>query len=89
MTSHLGPQGVNANVVAPSFVHTPLNEQKWSRDHIDSYAEHFVEASPLRRLIEPVDVAYAVSFLASARARTISGEVLHVAAGSQLAPTVH
>jgi 3-oxoacyl-[acyl-carrier protein] reductase len=88
ITSHLGHLGINANVVAPSFVPSPLNDQKWSSEYIDSYARSFVEATPLARLIEPVDVAYAVSFLASHRARNISGEIIHIAAGSQLAPTV-
>jgi NAD(P)-dependent dehydrogenase (short-subunit alcohol dehydrogenase family) len=38
------------------------------------------------RLASPEDVADAVAFLASDQARFITGEVLHVAGGAQLAP---
>ncbi|MFB8372117.1 SDR family NAD(P)-dependent oxidoreductase [Pseudarthrobacter sp. NPDC055928] len=84
----LGPLGVNANVVAPSFVRTPLNSSKGSQEYVEDYARQFEAMTPLRRLIEPVDVANAVAFLASRRARNITGEVLHVAAGSQMAPAI-
>jgi enoyl-[acyl-carrier-protein] reductase (NADH) len=50
--------------------------------------EKYKAFTPLRRLIEPVDVANAVAFLAAERARNITGEVLHVCAGAQLPPTV-
>jgi NAD(P)-dependent dehydrogenase (short-subunit alcohol dehydrogenase family) len=38
------------------------------------------------RLATPDDVADAVAFLASGQARFITGEVLHVCGGAQLAP---
>ncbi|MFE7438954.1 SDR family NAD(P)-dependent oxidoreductase [Streptomyces chartreusis] len=84
----LGPLGVTVNVVAPSFLHTPFNVQKAEAAFLDSYVGRFAEASPLGRLVEPIDVANAVAFLVSDRARNITGEVLHVAAGTQLAPAV-
>ena len=84
VATDLGPSGVTANVVAPSFVRTPLHAQ----ERVEEHARAFAAASPLRRLVEPVDVAHAVAFLVSARARNITGEVLHVAAGSQLAPAL-
>ena len=84
--TELGSLGVTANVVAPSFVRTPLNETKGDDDAVADFAARFAVLSPLGRLIDPVDVAYAVSYLASDRARNVTGEVLHVAAGTQLAP---
>ncbi|GAA0895846.1 SDR family NAD(P)-dependent oxidoreductase [Pseudonocardia zijingensis] len=84
----LGPLGVTANVVAPSFVRTPFNAVKGDADHIEDYAGRFAAASPLGTLVEPVDVAHAVAFLLSDRARAITGETLHVAAGTQLAPAI-
>jgi len=80
----LGPSGVTANVVAPSFVRTPLHTEEWIEDH----AGAFVAMSPLQRLIDPIDVAHAVAFLASPRGRNVTGEVLNVAAGAHLAPVV-
>ncbi|WP_033288652.1 SDR family NAD(P)-dependent oxidoreductase [Amycolatopsis jejuensis] len=79
----LGALGVTANVVAPSFVRTPLSAVKG-----DSYGERFAAASPIGRLVEPVDVANAVAFLLSDRARAITGEVIHVTAGTHLAPHI-
>ncbi|MDV6279161.1 SDR family NAD(P)-dependent oxidoreductase [Rhodococcus jostii] len=84
----LGPLGVTANVVAPSFVRTPLNAEKGDAEFVEAYLRRFAEVSPLGRLVEPVDVANAVAFLLSDRARNITGETVHVAAGTQLAPFV-
>lgn len=84
--TELGPIGVTANVVAPSFVRTPLNATKGDPAFVDEFAKRFASLSPLNRLIDPVDVANAVAFLVSERARNITGEVLHVAAGTQMAP---
>lgn len=84
----LGPLGVTANVVAPSFVRTPFNAGKGDAEFLAGYADRFAAASPLGRLVEPVDVANAVAFLLSDRARAITGETLHVAAGTQLAPHI-
>ncbi|TXN28366.1 SDR family NAD(P)-dependent oxidoreductase [Lacisediminihabitans profunda] len=88
IASELGPIGVNANVVAPSFVRTPLNAIKGDHDYIDDYAARFTAISAMRRLIEPIDVANAVAFLASPRARNITGDVINVAAGSHMPPTI-
>jgi NAD(P)-dependent dehydrogenase (short-subunit alcohol dehydrogenase family) len=84
----LGPLGVTANVVAPSFVRTPFNNGKGDAEFLEAYAGRFAAASPLGTLVEPVDVANAVAFLLSDRARAITGETLHVAAGTQLAPHI-
>lgn len=86
--NELGPLGVTVNVVAPSFAHTPLNAEKGDPGFLEDYAGRFAAASPLGRLVEPADVANAVAFLVSDRARNITGEVVHVAAGTQLAPTI-
>jgi 3-oxoacyl-[acyl-carrier protein] reductase len=84
----LGPIGVRSNAVAPSFVLTPFNAQRRDLDDMAAMIAKYVAFTPLRRLIEPEDVANAVAFLASERARNITGEVIHVCAGSQLPPVV-
>jgi 3-oxoacyl-[acyl-carrier protein] reductase len=84
----LGPLGVTVNVVAPSFVRTPLNAEKGDAGFVEAYARRFAAASPLGRLVEPADIAGAVAFLLSDRARAITGEVLHVTAGTHLAPFI-
>ncbi|WP_326834952.1 SDR family NAD(P)-dependent oxidoreductase [Amycolatopsis rhabdoformis] len=86
MAVELGPLGVRANAVAPSFVQTPFNRQRTDITDLNEMIERYTAFTPLRRLIDPIDVANAVVFLASDRARNITGEVLHVCAGAQLPP---
>jgi NAD(P)-dependent dehydrogenase (short-subunit alcohol dehydrogenase family) len=84
----LGPLGVTANVVAPSYFPSPLNESYGDDAYRAEFGARFAEASALRRLISPSDVARTVAFLASPAARNITGEVLNVSAGAHLPPTV-
>jgi 3-oxoacyl-[acyl-carrier protein] reductase len=82
----LGPLGVRSNAVSPSFVRTPLNQQRRDIADMDAMIARYEAFTPLRRLITPEDVADAVAFLASERARNITGQVVHVTAGSHLPP---
>ncbi|RHW29173.1 SDR family oxidoreductase [Nocardioides immobilis] len=84
----LGPIGVRANVVAPGFVRSPLNASKGDSAYVEEYAREFSDLAPLRRLIEPIDVAEAVAFLVSPGARNITGDVINVAGGMHIPPTV-
>jgi NAD(P)-dependent dehydrogenase (short-subunit alcohol dehydrogenase family) len=84
----LGPLGVTVNVVAPSFLRTPFNAGKGDPGFVEAFAQRFAAASPLGCLVEPCDVADAVAFLVSDRARAITGETLHVTAGTHLAPYI-
>lgn len=80
----LGPVGVTVNAVAPSFVRTGFSAQRGDPAELDAYAERVRALTPLGELVRVEDVANAVAFLASDQAARITGEVLHVCAGSQL-----
>ncbi|GLZ09210.1 3-oxoacyl-ACP reductase [Actinomadura sp. NBRC 104412] len=80
----LAPIGVRANAVAPSFVRTRFSKQRGDERMLDDYAERVRAATPMGELIRPEDVANAVAFLVSDQSARITGEVLHVCAGSQL-----
>jgi NAD(P)-dependent dehydrogenase (short-subunit alcohol dehydrogenase family) len=84
MAVQLGPLGVTANVVAPSFIDTPFNAASGHGAAARS-AELNQRLGVLGRLGTPEDVASAVAFLASPEASFITGEVLHVCGGAQLA----
>lgn len=84
LAGELGPLGVTVNAVAPSFVRTRFSTQRGSEAEINEYTERVRQLTLLRELVRPEDVANAVAFLASDQAARITGEVMHVCAGSQL-----
>jgi len=73
LAKELAPYGINVNAVAPGFVDTALIEG-FSREKI-------INATPLRRLGEPEDIARAVVFLASEDSDFVTGEILDVNGG--------
>jgi NAD(P)-dependent dehydrogenase (short-subunit alcohol dehydrogenase family) len=74
-----GRFGVRANVVCPGTVRTPIWNQRLERqpEIFDELARFY----PLRRVVEPIDVARAAVFLASADAAAITGATLTVDCG--------
>lgn len=82
----LGPTGGTCNVVAPGPVDTPLVDSMGMGASRAANFRRYAEATPLGRVATPDEVAAAVAFFASPDAGFITGEVLHVAGGLQLAP---
>jgi 3-oxoacyl-[acyl-carrier protein] reductase len=72
----LGPKGITVNAVAPGFIGTEMVRQM-----PEKILATMVERTPIRRLGEPKDVAYAYLFLASDEASFINGTVLSVDGG--------
>ena len=77
--AELGRYGVCVNAVAPGFIRTPLVERL-----SEKVREQAVRESALGRMGEPEDVAHAVAFLCSERARHVTGAVLTVDGGQSL-----
>ena len=69
-------RNVTCNVVAPGFIATDMTS-----DIPDATKTKMLEAIPLGKMGQPEDVADAVAFLCSDRARYITGHVLHVNGG--------
>lgn len=80
----LGPHGIRVNAVAPSFLNSQFNRKIVAEN--SGLADAFRKITPLGRVGTPDDVAGAIAFLASDRASFITGDVLHVCGGAQLAP---
>jgi NAD(P)-dependent dehydrogenase (short-subunit alcohol dehydrogenase family) len=76
-----GPEGIRANVVSPGFIRTALTEFTWTNP---AWTEPLEAATPLQRAGTAEDVADAIVFLASDRARYITGHNLVVDGGSVL-----
>jgi 3-oxoacyl-[acyl-carrier protein] reductase len=77
----LGPSGVRVNAVAPGLVWREGIETAWPEG-----VARFQAAAPLRRLVQPGEVADACLFLASAASRSITGTTLVVDAGVLAGP---
>ena len=70
-----GPKGVRVNSVHPGYMPPMLNATN-AGERADK-----IEATPLRRLGEPIEVAYGVLFLASDEASFITGTELVIDGG--------
>jgi len=77
LAREVGKMGVTVNSVAPGFVDTEMTQTLAVEKR-----EQIVRRSALRRLVDIDDVAAAVEFLLSPKAKNITGTVLTVDAGN-------
>lgn len=73
--------GITANNVLPGPIETPMLEENRRGPKGDAVVEAMANATLLRRIGDPEEVAAAVCFLASERAAYITGETLGVSGG--------
>jgi 3-oxoacyl-[acyl-carrier protein] reductase len=76
LAQEVAPRGITVNAVAPGFIVTPMTDALG-----EAQRAKLTSAIPLGRLGQPVDVAAAVTFLASDEAGWITGATLHVNGG--------
>jgi 3-oxoacyl-[acyl-carrier protein] reductase len=76
LAKELGRKGVRVNAVAPGFTITPMTSEV-----PENILTMMKEKTPLHRLAEPIDIAYAYLYLASDEARYVNGAVLSVDGG--------
>lgn len=81
LAKELGAFGVTVNAVAPGLIETAMLKESDARDKIIDLA---MGESALKRVGQPEDLAYLVSFLASDRAKHITGEVIKVDGGQYI-----
>jgi 3-oxoacyl-[acyl-carrier protein] reductase len=77
LAREVGRLGINVNAVAPGFLDTEM-----TRGLADEQRTRVASRSALRRLVDVDDVADAVEFLLGEKAKSITGTVLTVDAGS-------
>jgi NAD(P)-dependent dehydrogenase (short-subunit alcohol dehydrogenase family) len=75
----LGPRGVRANAVAPTFVPTERNRPVWERI---GFAEGSMRNNPSGRMATPTDMASVVGWLVSDAASYVNGQVITVDGGA-------
>jgi len=76
----LAPYHIRVNGVEPGMIHTPAMENLGDSDLSHAIARGI----PLQRLGEPEDIAHAMLFLASDKARYITGQTIVVDGGASL-----
>ncbi|HET7095965.1 MAG TPA: SDR family oxidoreductase [Casimicrobiaceae bacterium] len=73
----LGPHGINVNAISPGVVGTAMTSSLMTAD----VRQKIVDAIPLRRLIEPPEIARLALFLASDVSRGMTGQNVALDAG--------
>ena len=92
MAKDLAPFGIRVNTICPGMVQTDLNRSVWQawndqqaadqqRDYEDWADEKVARVVPLGRWQTPADIAGLAVYLASPRARNITGQTLNVDGG--------
>ena len=75
-----GPAGITVNAVPPGFIDTPMLRGAESRGVLGD-VQATIEATPVRRMGRPEDIAAACAFLISEEAGYITGQILGVNGG--------
>jgi 3-oxoacyl-[acyl-carrier protein] reductase len=76
LAKELGRKGIRVNAVAPGYTMTRM-----MANVPEKVLQGMIEKTPLKRLGEPIDIAYAYLFLASDEAEYVTGAVLSVDGG--------
>ena len=75
LSKELGARGITVNIVSPGVTNT--DGLIMPTDAL----EHLIQATPLGRLGQPIDIAEVVAFLASEESRWVNGQVIQVNGG--------
>ncbi len=76
----LGPEGITANAVCPGSTRTAMLDASAAVYDLDSI-DGFVEHHPIGRLLEPAEIAAAVTWLCSPAASGMTGAIVAVDGG--------
>ena len=75
-----GPDGITVNAVPPGFIDTPMLRKAEERGFLGDTQKQ-IDATPVRRIGRPEDIAAACAFLISEEAGYITGQILGVNGG--------
>lgn len=76
MAKELASRSITVNAITPGFIETDM-----TKELTDDVIQHYSKTIPLGRMGTVDDIAFAVSFLASAQASYITGQVLGINGG--------
>ena len=87
LSDQLGPSGITVNVIHPGVVETPHIHELYAKEAKlqgltpDQVEANYAKVTPIRRVLQPNEIADVVLFLASERAGAITGESIAVDGG--------
>jgi NAD(P)-dependent dehydrogenase (short-subunit alcohol dehydrogenase family) len=87
LSDQLGPSGITVNVIHPGVVDTPHIHELYAKEAklhgltAEEVEANYVKVTPIRRVLQPSDIADTVLFLASPRSGAITGESIGVDGG--------
>jgi NAD(P)-dependent dehydrogenase (short-subunit alcohol dehydrogenase family) len=81
LANDLGSHGITANAISPGLTRTPSTEGQLESFGRDDMFDEFAAAQPIRRVIEPADLAGVASFLAGDESGMVTGQTLLVDGG--------
>ncbi len=77
MAAEYGPYNIRVNAIAPGLIETPFTAQRIK----DGTFDGVIEATPLRRLGKPENIAATADFLCSPDADHVTGQIIAVDGG--------
>lgn len=87
LSDQLGPHGITVNVIHPGVVETPHIHELYAKEaklqglSVQEVEANYAKATPIRRVLQPQEIADTVLFLASERSGAITGESIAVDGG--------
>ena len=91
LSLELVKRNITVNAVAPGWVETDMAalgmEQgaKYAKVSFDEFKDQMISAVPIKRIIDPTEVAALVKFLCSADAGAITGQTYNICGGQTMA----
>jgi NAD(P)-dependent dehydrogenase (short-subunit alcohol dehydrogenase family) len=84
----LAPRGITVNAICPGWVETEMARDGWRRigeGDVDEGRNAAARMAPLKRVLQPEEIAGLAAYLASDDARSVTGQAI-VADGGQVMP---
>ncbi|SBS37322.1 Short-chain reductase protein NovJ [Marinomonas spartinae] len=87
LSDQLGPHGITCNIIHPGVVDTPHIQELYEREGKiqnktpQEVEQGYIDVTPIRRTLAPVEIAYLIAFLASPKAAAVTGESIGIDGG--------
>ncbi|NVK71911.1 MAG: SDR family oxidoreductase [Oceanospirillaceae bacterium] len=87
LSDQLGPQGITCNIIHPGVVDTPHIQELYEREGKlqnktpQEVEQGYIDVTPIRRTLAPVEIAWLIGFLVSPKAGAVTGESIGIDGG--------